>query len=182
MKKKIIIISVALIGVVMALNSNSWAQREKGGAGRPDRGGRFEKFNPPGHRDVDRHRVRERDPRRHTRRDFHRPGPRFNDKFHKRDHHRPEQQVPRHAARHRNERAGCGGRLEVPAGTSSTLRETDPVASEGAGTRVLRRPDACGEPDVQHLGVPVGAGVLAGIVVGERPAGQNQRQDGSGRH
>ena len=89
MKKKIIIISVILIGVIVVLNSNSWAERERSGDRRPDRGGRFEGFNPPGNRDFDRHRVREREPRNPTRRDFHRPGPRFNHKFHRRDHYRP---------------------------------------------------------------------------------------------
>ena len=42
MKKKIIIISVVLIGFIVALTTNSWAQRERGGDRRPGRGGRVE--------------------------------------------------------------------------------------------------------------------------------------------
>jgi len=87
MKKKIIIISVLLVGAMVALTSNSWAKRERGGGGRPDQGGRFEEFNQSGNHDFDR--VRDRDPRSYTRRDFNRPGPGFKHKLHKGNHHRP---------------------------------------------------------------------------------------------
>jgi hypothetical protein len=89
MKKKIIIISVVLIGFIVALTSNSWAQRERGGDGRPDRGGRFEESNRPGDPDFDRDRVRDRDPGNQTRRHFNRPGPRFKPNFIQRHHYRP---------------------------------------------------------------------------------------------
>ena len=89
MKKKIIMISVVLIGFIVALTTNSWAQRERGGDGRPDRGGRVEEFNGPEDKDFDRDRVRDRNRGNHTRRDFNRPGPRFKNKLHKRDHYRP---------------------------------------------------------------------------------------------
>jgi hypothetical protein len=89
MKKKIIIISVVLIGFIVALTSNSWAERERGGDRRPDRGGRSEEFNGPGNHDSDRDRVRDRDRGNHTRRDFNRPGPRFKHKSPKGRHYRP---------------------------------------------------------------------------------------------
>ena len=89
MKKKIIIISVVLIGVMAALTSNSWAKRDKGGGGHPDRGGRFEDFNRSGNHDSDRDRVRDRNPRNYTRRDFKRPEPGFKHKLHKGNPHRP---------------------------------------------------------------------------------------------
>ena len=89
MKKKIIIISVVLIGFIVALTSNSWAERERGGDRRPDRGGRSEEFNGPGNQDFDRDRVRDRNPGNQTRRDFNRPGPRFKHKFPKGRHSRP---------------------------------------------------------------------------------------------
>ena len=52
MKKKIIIISVVLIGFVLAVTANSWAQRERGGdrrvdRGGDDRGGQFQKWDKP---------------------------------------------------------------------------------------------------------------------------------------
>ena len=84
MKKKIVI-SVLLIGFIVALTSNSWAQRERGGDRRPDRGGRIEEFNRPADKDFD----RDRDRGNHTRRDFNRPGPRFKHKLHKGRHYRP---------------------------------------------------------------------------------------------
>ena len=89
MKKKIFLISVVLIGFIVAFSSNSWAQRERDGDRRADRGGRFEQWNGSGDRDFDRDRIRDRGPRNHSRRDFNRPGPRFNSKFHKRYRHRP---------------------------------------------------------------------------------------------
>jgi hypothetical protein len=89
MKKKIIIISVVLIGFIAALTSNSWAERERGGDRRPDRGGRSEEFNGPGNQDFDRDRVRDRNPGNQTRRHFNRPGPRSKPNFNKRPHYRP---------------------------------------------------------------------------------------------
>jgi hypothetical protein len=89
MKKKIIIISVVLIGFIVALTSNSWAERERGGDRRPDRGGRSEEFNGPGNHDFDRDRVRDRDRGNHTRRDFNRPGPRFKHKSPRGRHYGP---------------------------------------------------------------------------------------------
>jgi len=84
MKKKILIISVVLIGFIVALTSNSWAQRERGGDRRSDRGNHFEKRNGSGDHDFDRDRIRDRGPRNHSRRHFNRPGPRFKPKFQKR--------------------------------------------------------------------------------------------------
>jgi hypothetical protein len=89
MRKKIIIISVVLIGFIVALTSNSWAERERGGDRRPDRGGRSEEFNGPGNQDFDRDRVRDRNPGNQTRRHFNRPGPRFRHKSLKGRHYRP---------------------------------------------------------------------------------------------
>ena len=84
MKKKILIISVVLIGFIVALTSNSWAQRERGGDRRSDRGNHFQKGNGSGDHDFDRDRIRDRGPRNHSRRHFNRPGPRFKPKFQKR--------------------------------------------------------------------------------------------------
>jgi len=52
MKKKIIIISVIFIGFFLAVTANSWAQRERGGdrrvdRGGHDRGGQFQKWDKP---------------------------------------------------------------------------------------------------------------------------------------
>ncbi len=84
MKKKILIISVVLIGFIVALTSNSWAQRERGGDRRSDRGNHFEKRNGSGDHDFDRDRIRDRGPRNHSRRHFNRPAYRFKPKFYKR--------------------------------------------------------------------------------------------------
>ena len=89
MKKKIIIISVVLIGFVVALSSNSWAQRERGGDRRADRGDQFQSRNGSGDRDFDRDRIRDRGPRNHSRDNFSRPGPRFKSKSHNGYRHRP---------------------------------------------------------------------------------------------
>ena len=89
MKKKIIIISVVLIGFIVALTGNSWAQRERGGDRRADRGNQFQNRNGSGDRDFDRDRIRDRGPRNQSRRDFNRPGPRFKSKFNQRRHQRP---------------------------------------------------------------------------------------------
>jgi len=89
MQKKIIIISVVLIGFIVALTSNSWAERERGGDRRPDRSGRSAEFNGPGNQDIDRDRVRDRDPGNQTRRHFNRPVPGFKHKSLKGRHYRP---------------------------------------------------------------------------------------------
>lgn len=89
MKKKIIIISVVLIGFIVALTSNSWAQRERVGDRRADRGARFEQRNESGDRDFDRDRIRDRGPGNQERHDFNRPGSRFKSKFNERRYHRP---------------------------------------------------------------------------------------------
>ena len=89
MKKKIIIISVVLIGFIVALTGNSWAQRERGGDRRSDQGNQFQKRNGSGDRDFARDRIRDRGPRNQSRRDFNRPGPRFKSKFNQRHHQRP---------------------------------------------------------------------------------------------
>ena len=89
MRKKIISISVVLMGFIVVLTTNSWAERERGGDRRPDRGSRVEEFKGPGDKDFDRGRVRDRDRGNHTRRDFNRPGPRFKHKFPKGRHYGP---------------------------------------------------------------------------------------------
>jgi hypothetical protein len=57
--KKAFIISMALIGLVLAVTCNSWAQRESNGQRHPDRGSHFQKWdNPKVHKfDRDRNRV-----------------------------------------------------------------------------------------------------------------------------
>jgi hypothetical protein len=110
MKKKILIISVVLIGFVVALTSNSWAQRERGGDRRTDRGNQFQKWNGSGDRDFDRDRIRNRGPRNHSRQHFNRPGARFKPKFHKRHNyrapyrHRPKFRPWRHRPVYRHDR------------------------------------------------------------------------------
>ena len=88
MKKKILIISVVLIGFIVALTSNSWAQRERGGDRRSDRGNHFQKGNGSGDHDFDRDRIRDRGPRNRSRHHFNRPAYRFKPKFYKRHHYR----------------------------------------------------------------------------------------------
>lgn len=80
MKKKIIIISVVVMGFVLAVGSNSWAGRERGGEGHRDRGGYFQKWDKPAVHKFD---------RGHGRGYHHnyRPVHRFKHRFHKR--HRP---------------------------------------------------------------------------------------------
>jgi hypothetical protein len=84
MKKKIIIISVALIGFVLALTANSWAQRESGGKRHGDRGGHFQKWNKSAIHKFDRHRGKTYHFRGHQ----YGPAKRFKPKFHKRHHYR----------------------------------------------------------------------------------------------
>ena len=100
MKKKIILISIVLIGFMVAVTSNSWAQRERGGDHHRDRGDRFQKWNGSGDRHVDRDRIRDRGPRHYPRRHFNRPGPRFKSKFHKRHPHRPAYRYKKFMRRH----------------------------------------------------------------------------------
>jgi hypothetical protein len=94
MKKKIIIISVVWIGFIVALTSNSWAQRERVGDRRADRGNHFQKSNGSGGHDFDRDRIRKRGPRNHSRQHYNRPGARFKSKFHKRHHYRAPYVLP----------------------------------------------------------------------------------------
>ncbi|MEJ2727903.1 MAG: hypothetical protein P8185_05210 [Deltaproteobacteria bacterium] len=58
MKKRIIIISVVLIGFIMVLTANSWAQRENAGKRRGDRSDHFQKWDKPAIHKFDRERVR----------------------------------------------------------------------------------------------------------------------------
>jgi len=104
MRKKIIIISVVLIGFIVVLTTNSWAERERGGDRRPDRGSRVEEFKGPGDKDLDRDRVRDRDRGNQTRRDFNRPGPRFKNKFPKGRHYGPADRS-KHKFQRRHHRA-----------------------------------------------------------------------------
>jgi hypothetical protein len=83
MKKKIMIISVALIGFVLAVTSNSWAQRERVGKHQRDRGGHFQKWDNPALHKFDRTRGRGDQPQRQ----HYRPVHHFKPKFHRR--HRP---------------------------------------------------------------------------------------------
>lgn len=112
MKKKIIIISVVLIGFIVALTGNSWAQRERGGDRRSDQGNQFQKRNGSGDRDFARDRIRDRGPRNQSRRDFNRPGPRFKSKFNKRHQYRapyrrgPKFRPGRHRPVYRHGRPG----------------------------------------------------------------------------
>ncbi len=89
MKKKIVIIGIALIALVVALTTNSWAARERGGDRRLHRGDRFEGTNDPAPDNFRRDRVRGRGPADLPRHDFNRPGPRFKHKYFKRHHYRP---------------------------------------------------------------------------------------------
>ena len=81
MKKKIILISVVLIGFVLAASANSWAQRERVGERHRDRGGQFEKWDKPAHQKFDRGHGRGHYPKRHHQ--HYRPVHRFKPKFHK---------------------------------------------------------------------------------------------------
>jgi len=54
MKKKLIIISVAFVGLVLAISGNSWAQRESVGQRHQDRGGHFQKWDKPAAHKFDR--------------------------------------------------------------------------------------------------------------------------------
>lgn len=121
MKKKIIIISVVLIGFVLAVAGNSWAQRERGGTRHQDRGdnfrggeepsipkfnrdrdrgGHFQKWDKPAVRKFNRDRGRAYHPRR-TPHNY-RPVHRFKPKYHKRHQYRaPHRFGPKHRYRNR---------------------------------------------------------------------------------
>ena len=84
MNKKIIIISVALIGFVLTLTSNSWAQRERAGKRYQNGGGHFQKWDRPAVQKFNRNRGPAHRPGgRH-----YRPVQRFKPKFHGRHHYR----------------------------------------------------------------------------------------------
>ena len=85
MKKKIIIISVVFIGFVLAVTANSWAQRERGGdrrvdRGGPDRDGQFQKWDKPVVHPFNHNRAQAYQPKGKR----YRPVHRFNPKFHQR--------------------------------------------------------------------------------------------------
>ena len=80
MKKKIMLISVVLIGFVMALAANSWAQRESVGKRNGDRSGHFQKLDKPAIHKFD----RERAGADHIRGHQYGPAKGFRYKFHKR--------------------------------------------------------------------------------------------------
>ena len=83
MKKKIIIISVVLIGFFLAVTANSWAQRERGGdRGGDDRGGQFQKWDKPAVQKFNRSSDRAYQPARNLHQS--RPVQRFYPKFQKR--------------------------------------------------------------------------------------------------
>jgi len=90
MKKKILIISVVLIGFFLAVTANSWAQRESGGHRPMDRGGNFQRGENPGGEpsipEFNRDRGRTYHPGRNPQ--HYRPVHRFNPNFHKWHHYR----------------------------------------------------------------------------------------------
>ena len=95
MKKKIIFISVALIGFVLALAGTSWAEGERGGRHYHNDRGHFQKWEKP--------RVHKFHGDRH-----YRPAHRFKPKFNGRHHYRPPYRFGhkyrywRHGPRHRH--------------------------------------------------------------------------------
>ena len=107
MKKKIIMISVVLIGFFLAVTANSWAQRERGGDRRVDggdrgRGGQFQKLDKPAVHKFNRTRGRAYQPRRNPH--HYRPVHRFKPKY-RYWHHRPAYRhapVKRYFRRHRH--------------------------------------------------------------------------------
>jgi hypothetical protein len=58
MKKKFILIRVVLIGFVLAVTVNSWAQRDSVGQRHQDRGGNFQKWDKPAVQKFERDRGR----------------------------------------------------------------------------------------------------------------------------
>jgi len=107
MKKKIIIISVVLIGFFLAVTANSWAQRERGGDRRVDRGdrgrgGQFQKLDKPAVHKFNRNSGRAYQPRRNPH--HYRPVHRFKPKY-RYWHHRPAYRhapIKRYFRRHRH--------------------------------------------------------------------------------
>ena len=77
MKKKIVIIGIALLAFAVVLAGNSWAERERGGNRHMDRGDRFQKADNA----VDRGHFRGRGPAHFPRHDFKRSGPHFKHKY-----------------------------------------------------------------------------------------------------
>ena len=84
MKEKIIIISVALIGFVLAVTSNSWADRERVAKRYQDRSGHFQKSDNPAVYKFNRDRGQAYHPMRQP----DRPVQHFTPKFHQGDHYR----------------------------------------------------------------------------------------------
>jgi len=80
MKKKIIVISVAFIGFILAVTGNSWADRSRDGDRRQNRGVRSQEFSDRDDRHFKGYRVRGYHP---SRRPYH-PAHRFKPWFHKR--------------------------------------------------------------------------------------------------
>ena len=87
MKKRIILISVVLIGFVLAVSANSWAEREEVGKRHRDGGGQFEKWDKPAVNKFQRDRGQVYHPKQRN----YRPVHRFKPKFHKGPHYgRPQ--------------------------------------------------------------------------------------------
>ena len=101
MKKKIVIISVALTAFAVALAGNSWAERERGGQRHMNRGDRYQEADSPGDRGYFRERGNGHGPRR----DFIRPGPRIKHKYFKRNHYRSTPRLKHHYNRRPHYRA-----------------------------------------------------------------------------
>jgi len=102
MKKKIIIISVVLIGFVLVVTANSWAQSERGGERHRDRAGHFKKWDKPAVRKFDRSHGGGYYPKRYHHN--YQPVHRFKPKFHRRQrpyyrHGHPGQHYWRHHRR-----------------------------------------------------------------------------------
>ena len=87
MKKKIII-CIALTAFALGLAGNSWADRERGGNRRMDRGDRFQDADRASHGHFKRSHVRNHRPGHYPPRKFKGHGPRYKHKVFKR-HHRP---------------------------------------------------------------------------------------------
>lgn len=89
MKKKILMISVVLMGVAVAISADCWAARERAGDRRMDRSGRFQDANDRvGDKFTAAH-VRDRGSAHFSRREFKRHRPRFKHKYDHRHHYRP---------------------------------------------------------------------------------------------
>ena len=95
MKKMIIIASVAIIGLVLAATTNSWAQRDSVGKRDQDRSGHFQKWNKSANQFYQPNPGRSSAPGIQ----HHRPAPRPAPKLYRPDHRREPQ---RFAPKHRN--------------------------------------------------------------------------------